>query len=121
MSLMEKMIDIPAEHMANVFGQFDMHMKKVERAFGVTIVLRENTLKLMGKDADVKRASRVFAQLFELSKRGNQITEQNVDYAISLTFEEREAAIVEIDKELICQASKAKNFRTKAICGSDSQ
>ena len=115
MSLMEKMIDIPAEHMANVFGQFDMHMKKVERAFGVTIVLRENKLKLLGKDADVKRASRVFAQLFELSKRGNQITEQNVDYAISLTFEERETAIVEIDKELICHTIHGKPVKPKTL------
>ena len=74
MSLMETVINIPAEHMANVFGQFDAYMKKVERAFGVTVVLRENKLKLLGRETDVKRASRVFTQLFELSKRGNQIT-----------------------------------------------
>ena len=61
MSLMETTIDIPAEHMANVFGQFDAYMKKVERAFGVTVALRENKIKLLGKDGDVKKASRVFA------------------------------------------------------------
>ena len=115
MSLMETTIDIPAEHMANVFGQFDAYLKKVERAFGVTVALRENKLKLLGKDGDVKKASRVFVQLFELSKRGNQITEQNVDYAISLTFEEKESAIVEIDKELICHTINGKPVKPKTL------
>ena len=115
MSLMETAIDIPTEHIANVFGQFEVYMKKIERAFGVTVALRENNLKLLGKDADVKKAARVFTQLFELSKRGNQITEQNVDYAISLTFEEKESAIVEIDKELICHTISGKPIKPKTL------
>ena len=48
MSLMETVIDIPVEHMSNVFGQFDAYMKKVERAFGVTVVIRDNNMKLLG-------------------------------------------------------------------------
>lgn len=101
--------------MTNVFGQFDMHMKKIERTFGVTAVVRDNKLKLLGQEGDVKKASRVFTQLFELSKRGNQITEQNVDYAISLTFEEKESAIVEIDKELICHTISGKPVKPKTL------
>ena len=115
MSLMETAIDIPTEHIANVFGQFDVYMKKIERAFGITVVLREDSLKILGKDADVHKASRVFKQLFELSKRGNQITEQNVDYAISLTFEEKESALVEIDKELICHTINGKPIKPKTL------
>lgn len=115
MSLMETAIDIPAEHIANVFGQFDVYMKKIERAFGITVVLREDSLKLIGKDADVGKAARVFKQLFELSRRGNRITEQNVDYAISLTFEEKETAIVEIDKEIICHTINGKPIKPKTL------
>ena len=35
MSLTETTINIPVSHMANVFGQFDAYMKKIERAFEV--------------------------------------------------------------------------------------
>lgn len=115
MSLMETVIDMPAEHMANVFGQFDTYMKKIERAFGVTIVMREESMKLLGNEKDIQKASRVFTQLFELSKRGNQITEQNVDYAIALTFEEKEDAIVEIDKEVICHTINGKPVKPKTL------
>jgi len=112
---MERTIDIPVEHMSNVFGQFDMYMKKIERAFGVTVVIRESNMKILGNEQDIQKALRVFTQLFELSKRGNQITEQNVDYAISLTFEEKESAIVEIDKELICHTINGKPVKPKTL------
>lgn len=115
MSLMETVIDVPAEHMTNVFGQFDIYLKKVERAFGVTVAMRENKMKLLGAQRDVEKAFRVFAQLFELSKRGSQITEQNVDYAIALTFEEKESALVEMDKELICHTVSGAPVKPKTL------
>ena len=35
MGILETMIDIPAEHEKNVFGQFDIFAKKIERALHV--------------------------------------------------------------------------------------
>lgn len=115
MSLTEISINIPTEHMANVFGQFDAYVKKIERAFRVTVVMREDSMKLLGNEADIDKASRVFKQLLELSVRGNQITEQNVDYAISLTFEERETVLTEIDRDLICHTVNGKPVKPKTL------
>ena len=42
MGLMETVIDIPAEHEANVFGQFDAYAKKIERALHVTFKERQH-------------------------------------------------------------------------------
>ena len=42
MGLMETVIDIPAEHEANVFGQFDVYAKKIERALHVTFQKRQH-------------------------------------------------------------------------------
>ena len=102
MSLSELMIDIPAEHEANVFGQFDVYAKKLERTFHVTLIARDGKTKIVGEDAAAHKVLRILTQLTELSKRGNTITEQNVDYAISLVFEDQEEGIVAIDKDLIC-------------------
>ena len=38
MGILETMIDIPAEHEKNVFGQFDIFAKKIERALHVTLL-----------------------------------------------------------------------------------
>lgn len=115
MSITETIIDIPAEHEKNVFGGFDAYVKIIERAFNVTIIARNGEIKVVGSAGDVSRAKSVFVQLLELSKRGNQITEQNVNYAISLCYEDKEKAIVEIDKDLICHTINGKPIKPKTL------
>ena len=48
MSIVETTIEIPAQHQQNVFGQFDEYMKKLERALSVTLIARDDTLKILG-------------------------------------------------------------------------
>ena len=115
MSLSELMIDIPAEHEANVFGQFDVYAKKLERTFHVTLIARDGSTKIVGESAAAEKVLRILTQLVELSKRGNMITEQNVDYAISLVYDDREEGIVEIDKELICHTLQGKPVKPKTL------
>ena len=54
-------------------------------------------------------------QLAALSKRGNEITEQNVDYAMSLVYEDQEEAMVEMDRELICHTLQGKPIKPKTL------
>ena len=115
MSLSELMIEIPAEHEANVFGQFDTYAKKLERTFRVTLIARDGGTKIVGESAAAEKARRVLTQLLELSKRGNTITEQNVNYAISLVFEDHEEGIVEIDRDLICHTLQGKPIKPKTL------
>lgn len=115
MSITETIIDIPAEHEKNVFGGFDAYAKIIERAFNVTIIARNGEIKVVGAAENVAKAKSVFIQLLELSKRGNQITEQNVNYAISLCYENKEREIVEIDKDLICHTISGKPIKPKTI------
>lgn len=115
MSLSELNIDIPAEHEKNVFGQFDVFAKKIERTFHVTLILRDGMIKILGEQSLAQKAYRVLSQLTELSRRGNTITEQNVNYAISLVFEGQEEEIVEIDKDLICYTLQGKPIKPKTL------
>ncbi len=115
MSLSELNIDIPAEHEKNVFGQFDVFAKKIEHTFHVTLISRDGIIKILGEQSLAQKAYRVLSQLTELSRRGNTITEQNVNYAISLVFEGQEEEIVEIDKDLICHTLQGKPIKPKTL------
>ena len=115
MSLMETIIDVPAEHEKNIFGQFDAHVKIIEKTLNVTVIARNGEIKLIGENDNVTKAKSVFVQLIELSKRGNSITEQNINYALSLCFDHKEAAIVEIDQELICYTIAGKPIKPKTL------
>ena len=58
MSLSELMIDIPAEHEANVFGQFDTYAKKLERTFHVTLIARDEVRRLWRNQRGAESAAR---------------------------------------------------------------
>ena len=115
MSLSELMIEIPAEYEANVFGQFDVYVKKLERTFQVTLISRDGATKIVGERAAAEKVQRILNQLVELARRGNTITEQNVDYAISLVFEDQEQQLVDIDKDLICHTLQGKPIKPKTL------
>ncbi|MCI8876774.1 MAG: PhoH family protein [Lachnospiraceae bacterium] len=115
MSLTELNLNIPPEHIANVFGQFDAYIKKIEKTFHVTVVNRNESIKILGSSNQTRDAANVFEQLLELSKRGNTITEQNVNYAISLSLEKNTSSIVEIDKECICHTVQGKPVKPKTL------
>ena len=115
MSLTEMTLNVPVEHMANVFGQFDSYIKKIERALNVTIVIRDGTMKFLGEDANIRSAANVFSKLIELSRRGNEITEQNVDYILSLCETSEEDAVLEIDREIICHTIAGKPVKPKTL------
>lgn len=115
MSVIETIIDIPAEHEKNVCGQFDSYLKKIERTLHVTMIGRDGALKIIGSEQMVQKAKSVFNNLIELSKRGNAITEQNVDYALSLSFSESDSQILVIDKDIICRTINGKPVKPKTL------
>lgn len=115
MSVMETMIDIPIEHERNVCGQFDVYLKKIEKTLHVTIVARDGAIKLIGPEQMIQKAKSVFNNLVQLSMRGNAITEQNVDYALSLSFTESDHQILEIDKDIVCRTISGKPVKPKTM------
>lgn len=113
---LETTIEVPAEHMRNIFGLYDSHIKKIEDDFQVSIIDRDGGLKIIGSNQQsIDRAASVTRQLVELSKRGNVIQEQNVDYAIILGMENQEEILVEIDKDCICHTVSGKPVKPKTL------
>ena len=111
----EQRLEIPLSAQRNVFGQFDYNIKKIEKTLHVTIISRDGQLKIIGGEVAAKRARHVFEQLMELSKRGNEITEQNVDYALSLSFDEKESVMLELDDDIICRTVMGKPVKPKTL------
>ena len=115
MNIEEIMIDIPAEHERNVFGQFDSYVKKIEQTLKVSVIPRDGSVKILGSPGKGRQAARVLEQLLTLSMRGNTIQEQNVDYALALSMEGQEEAISEIDRDLICHTTGGKPIKPKTL------
>lgn len=103
------------EHLQNLFGLYDGHIRRIEQDFHVEIVNRDGQLKILGEEPELGRAWQVMLQLIELSKRGNAIQEQNVDYAIAMGMEDEAEVLVEIDKDCICHTVNGKPVKPKTM------
>ena len=115
MGLIEAIMDIPAEQQSNVFGQFDAYAKKIERTLHVTLIARGESVKIMGEASRVEQARKVLSQLAELSRRGNNVEEQNVDYTLALVMEDSPDSVLEIDKDVICHTLQGKPIKPKTL------
>ncbi len=111
----EIFLEMDAGHISNIFGQFDIYVKKLERQLHVTITDRNGNIRIAGSPHAARQAESILKQLLELSKRGNQIQEQNVDYAIAMSMEEKEDALLEIDGDLICHTMSGKPIKPKTL------
>ena len=114
-SITETTIQIPAGQETNIFGQFDEHIKKIERTLQVSLISRDGSIKVIGPADKVDKARRIMEQLSTLAVRGNVITEQQIDYALALSMEEKESAIVEMDKDCICHTINGRMVKPKTL------
>ncbi len=115
MEMMETAIDIPAEHEGNVFGQFDIYAKKIEKTLKVTLIARGENVKILGDAVRVEKARDILGKLTELSRRGNVIQEQNVDYLLSLAMEDSTEDVLEMDRDVICHTLQGKPIKPKTF------
>ena len=115
MSIIETVVTIPASLEANIFGQFDQHVKRIEKTLNVTIISREGSIKVLGSERSSRKAAQIIESLAVLAKAGNTITEQNVDYALALAMEDKEFVIADIDKDCICHTMNGKQIKPKTL------
>lgn len=113
MGITEVYTQIPAQTQNVVFGQFDSYVKTIERAFNVTVVQRDDSIKIMGSRESAYRAKSVFEQLSKLASNNSEITQQNVDYVISMCMDGKEEVIDEIDSDLICHTINGRPVKPK--------
>ena len=113
MSVKEEIIDVPSEHIRNVFGACDHYIKMIERSLNVTILTRGGSLKIIGGEQQTDRAFSVLTQLITLSLNGHALTEQNVSYTIAQVMDDKQANVSALYEQLICHTIGGKPITPK--------
>lgn len=104
------------EHLKNLFGENDYFIKKIEDDFQVTVINRDGVIKVVGSsEPQVVRALSVIKQLILKSERGETLEEQNIDYAIELSHENKEESLSKIDADCICHTVNGKPVKPKTL------
>ncbi len=111
----EEQIDIEnLEHQIQLFGNFDENIRIIEKHFSVQIIARDDMIKIIGNEKEVKVVRSIIQQLLESIKKNNPITTQSVEYIITLA-KKGEADKFSTLSEVICHTAKGKAIRTKTL------
>lgn len=112
----EKIINIPIDHLENIFGHFDSNIQLIESTLGVTFFTRGDTLKVMGDEGNVRSACAVVNELFELSKKGVDITAQEVQYLLDMEEKDlEEHSVAQLQDDCIAHTTMGKPIKPKTL------
>ena len=103
------------EDIISVFGSFDENVRRIEEAFGVTIVNRDTELRITGDVEKADMAARTLEGLLLLSAKGEVIDKQRVRYLITLVSEGNDAQVSQMAKDVVCITAKGKPIKAKTI------
>lgn len=111
---MEKIVNFSSEELRKLFGQNDKYLEKIENELEVALVNRNGALKIIGPEHKVVNAEAMMRRLLSSSVK-EDIEEQKMDYAITLTNENNDKAISEISADVICHTISGKPIKPKTL------
>ena len=115
MNRKEKIIDISDSQEKNIFGEFDSYLRIIEKAFDVTVIERDGKMKIIGEETGIDNCESVIRQLSQLAKSDTQITDQTVNYAISLVMENDHSSLSDLDSNIVCRTVLGKPVKPKTL------
>lgn len=111
----QERIQIQNELISNVFGGFDINIKKIEKAFAVNIVNRGDDILISGSRNGINKATRVMKALIGLAQRGEEIREQNINYYIAEVEDESFDEIDKINDDIIAMTIAGRPVKPKTL------
>lgn len=115
--MITKTIDIERiEDIVNLFGDFDENIKQINKEFSVRVTQHGGILTITGYAENVMLAERLINTLLLMISKGEQITDQNLSYAISLVRDNAEQTMSDVtNSDCICVTSRGKPIKAKTV------
>lgn len=96
-----------------LFGNLDANIKKVERATGTTIVLRDGSFLIRGEERE--QAAFILRRLMESLKIESKLDAQRVNYIIDMETNGQSFDGSETTKDIICYTHQGRPLKPKTI------
>ncbi|MBI3996428.1 MAG: PhoH family protein [Candidatus Omnitrophica bacterium] len=84
-----------------LFGKHDHHLRKVEQALGVSVVVRGEDVKITGQPEAIAKAAKLFDDLLMIVRSGAPLHKDDVDYALRALQDTRMVQLRQVYQERI--------------------
>ena len=108
-------INIENDLLPIIFGNFDSNIKKIEETFDVKIVERDNRIKIIGDNDNIKNTEKLINMLINKSKNGNIISQVDLNYCISMIKNNDFNKINDLDNNIVAKTYLGKPIKPKTI------
>ncbi|MBR6400459.1 MAG: PhoH family protein [Firmicutes bacterium] len=100
---------------SHIFGNFDANIKKIEHEYGVSIVNRGDDIVVSGEQDNIKTAVQVLNALIRTADKGEEISEQNLNYFIEEANENNIENAQTLSDDYICSTVNGRALRPKTL------
>ncbi len=107
-------IQLPSEHISEIFGAFDVNIKKIEDKLDVKVVNRGDDIILTGEDDSIESAKEVLTTLVNIVNSGGSVDTQNINYVLSEAGSTPESFNA-INNDIICLTAMGKALKPKTF------
>jgi len=102
-------------HILNLFGSFDENIRLIQDELNVTVITRGADIKITGNQPDVEKAYECLSSLLKIAENGDDITQQQVRYVLSMAGETDPDEIANLSDGGICVTSAGKIIKPKTL------
>lgn len=114
--MIEKAISVSdMEQMHALFGDFDENINIIQKEYKVSIYSRDDEIRIKGEENAVQKASEVINLLISMLKKEEQLTDQNIRYAISMANDGKGEELENLSKSCICVSHTGKPIKPKTV------
>ena len=104
------------DKIAYLFGELDCNIEIIETEFSVKIANQDDgKIKISGEPENIKKASDTIDYLMNLLNFNETLTEQNINYAVSMINDGKKSELAALDNNVVCITSKGKPIKAKTI------
>lgn len=111
----ERSIDVSAVDLGGLFGDFDCHIKQVEKELSVSVSCRDSILKILGGEEETETAKRAIVSMIESLERGDGLTEQSISYIIMMSKAGQTDSLRDVGNDCVCITSRGKPIKSKTL------
>ncbi len=114
---MEKVVQFKElDQIAGLFGSFDSNIKRLEKRFSVTVTNHNDEIKISGSEPNVLQAVKAVEALKEYLIKGENLTDQNLEYVFSLVDDGEEDKVSDIvSSDIVCLTHVGKPIKAKTF------
>lgn len=111
----KRQIEVSKDIIVNLFGKLDKNISLIEKAYSVKILNRDGYINIVGTQKSIKNAGDTLEKLILIAQKGEEITEQTINYIIYTVGTSDFLELEKIIDEQICLTFSGRPIKPKTI------